>query len=134
MNKQQAYNDFWSRFGVLAFEENAVPDDETIAQMIKNGYANAKYPYITYQVITDDLDDQIIPTASLWDKNSSWQRIDELSNTISDYISRMGTIKLNNGRMFIFKGTPYAQHQGDANDNTIKRVILNIGVEFLTEY
>lgn len=134
MNKQQAYNDFWSRFGVLAFEENAVPDDETIAQMIKDGYANAKYPYITYQVIADDIDSQFIASASIWDRNTSWQRVDELSNAISEYITRMPTIKLDNGRMYIFKGSSFAQHMGDESDNTIKRVILSIGVEFLTEY
>ena len=48
MNKQQAYNTFWGGFGVLAFEENSVPDDEIIAELIKAGVAAAKYPYITY--------------------------------------------------------------------------------------
>ncbi len=134
MNKQQAFNDFWSRFGVLAFEENAVPDDETINQMIRDGYAKSKFPYITYEVSTDDLDSPIIPSASIWDRNTSWQRVDELSNTISEYISKMPTIKLDHGRMFIYKGSPFSSHMGDESDNTIKRVILTIGVEFLTEY
>ena len=31
MNKQKAYNSFWRQFGVLAFEENSVPDDEVNA-------------------------------------------------------------------------------------------------------
>lgn len=134
MNKQQAYNQFWQSFGVLAFEENAIPDDETIQSMIDAGYAAAKYPYITYQVLIDDIDSPIVPTASIWDRNTSWQRIDELANAISEHISRMQTIKLDHGRMFIYKGTPFAQHMGSDNDNTIKRNILNIGVEFLTEY
>lgn len=134
MNKQQAYYDFWSRFGVLAFEENAVPDDETIQQLIEAGDVEEKYPMITYQVITDDLDGQIIPTASLWDRNTSWQRLDELSNRIAEYITKMPTIKLDDGRMYLFKASQFAQHMGDEGDNTIKRVVLNLGVEFLTEY
>lgn len=134
MNKQQAYYDFWSRFGVLAFEENAVPNEETIQDMIAAGKAKAKYPYITYQVLIDDMDGVLVPTASIWDKNTSWQRVDELANTISEYISRMPTIKLDNGRMYIYKGSPFAQHEGNDDDNTVKRNILNVGVEFLTEY
>ena len=39
MNKQQALNAFWSGFGVLAFEENSVPDDEAIQSLIDAGVA-----------------------------------------------------------------------------------------------
>lgn len=133
MNKQQAYNTFWNGFGVLAFEENSVPSDEIIENMIKSGLASSKFPYITYQVITDDLGNAVFPTASIWDRNTSWERIDLLSNRISAYIQNMNTIKLDNGRMFMTKGTPFAQH-GAEEDSDIKRVIMNLGVEFFTEY
>ena len=133
MNKQQAYNAFWGGFGVLAFEENSVPDDETFAALIKAGVVASKYPYITYQVLTGDLGSSVFPTASIWDKSSSWERVDTLSNNISAYIQGMNTIKLDNGRMFITKGMPFAQHMGEDGDPYIKRVILNLGIEFLTE-
>lgn len=134
MNKQQAYNAFWSGFGVLAFEENSVPDDDVIAQLIESGVASSKYPYITYQVLIDDLGSPLFPTASIYDKASSWERSDLLSNTIADYIKDMKTIKLDSGRMFITKGSPFAQHFGDdEEDQTIKRIVLNLGVEFFTE-
>ena len=67
MNKQQAYNAFWSGFGVLAFEENAVPDEDTMNALVESGVAPSKYPYITYQVLTGDLDDAFMPTASIWE-------------------------------------------------------------------
>ena len=134
MDKQQAYNAFWGDFGVLAFEENSIPDDTVIQALIDAGVAPAKFPYIAYEVIVDDLNNAIYPSASIYDKSSSWERIDKLVNTISTRIQNMGTIKLDNGRMFITKGSPFAQHMGEGEDFDIKRIVLNLGVEFFTEY
>lgn len=134
MNKQQAYNSFWSGFGVLAFEENTVPDDTVIDELIKSGAAKAKYPYIAYQVIVDDLGHPVYPTASIYDRSNSWERADTLANLVSNTIQNMNTIKLDNGRMFLTKGTPFAQHQLESADLNIRRVILNLGIEFFTEY
>ena len=134
MNKEQAYNAFWSGFGVLAFEENSMPDDKAIDELIKAGIAQAKYPYITYQVIVDDLDHPVFPTASIYDRSTSWQRADELANAISERIQNTETIRLDDGRMFITKGSPFAQHQLENGDLNIRRIILNLGVEFFTEY
>lgn len=135
MNKQQAYKAFWGSFGVLAFEENSVPDDTVIQELVNSGAAQSKYPYITYQVIASDLGDAVYPTASIYDRSSSWERADTLSNVISARIQAMNTIKLDNGRMFITKGSPFAQHmeETDGQDSIIKRVILNLAVEFFTE-
>lgn len=133
MNKQQAYNAFWSGFGVFAFEENSVPDDDVIQSLITAGVASAKYPYITYQVLTDDLGNAVFPSASIYDRSSSWEKADTLSNLISSRIKEMGTIKLDNGRMFITKGSPFSQHLLEEGDTAIKRVVLNLGVEFFTD-
>lgn len=134
MNKEQAYSEFWSGFGVLAWEENSMPDDETIQSLIDAGVAKAKYPYIAYQVIVDDLGYPVFPMASIYDRSTSWKRVDELANVISERIKNMNTIKLDNGRMFITKGSPFMQHQMESEDMNIRRVILNLGVEFFTEY
>ena len=133
MDKQQAYNAFWNSFGVLAFEENSVPDDSIIEEMIRSGIATAKYPYITYQVLIDDLGQPLYPTASIWDRSTSWERADTLANSISARIQEMGTIKLDSGRLFITKGSPYAQHLSEEADRYIRRVVLNLAIEFLTE-
>lgn len=134
MNKQQAFNNFWSGFGVLAFEENTVPDDDTIKALIEAGVAASKYPYITYQVITGDLNGPVFPTASIWDRSNSWERADLLTNRISEAIQKMNTIKLDNGRAFITKGSPFAQHMSEEADSSIRRVVINLAVEFFTEY
>lgn len=133
MNKQQAYRAFWGRFGVLAFEENSVPEDDVIEELIKAGVAKAKFPYITYQVIIDDLGHPVYPTASIYDRSSSWERADTLANTISAEIQEMHTIKLDTGRMFVTKGSPFAQHMLEEGDKAIRRVVLNLGIEFFTE-
>lgn len=117
----------------MAFEENSVPDDKAIEEMIRGGAAAAKYPMITYQVITDDLGQPVYPTASIYDRSSSWERADTLANQISRRISDMNTIKLDNGRMFITKGRPYSQHMDEEGDKAIRRIILNLQVEFFTE-
>lgn len=133
MNKQQALNAFWSGFGVLAFEENTVPTDDVINALIASGAAAAKYPYITYQVITGDLDGPVFPSASIWDKNTSWERADLLANRISADIQEMNTIKLDNGRLFITKGVPFAQHMEEPGDRAVRRINLNTQMEFFTE-
>lgn len=133
MNKQQAYNSFWNSFGVLAFEENSVPTEDVIETMIKAGVAPSRWPMITYQVLIDDIGEPIYPTASIYDKNTSWEKADTLANAISASIQTMGTIKLDSGRMFITKGSPFAQHMGDEADKNIRRIVLNLGIEFLTE-
>ncbi len=132
MNKQQAYNSFWNRFGVLAFEEHSVPDDKVIDELIKAGKAPSKYPYIAYQVIIDDLGHPVFPTASIYDKSSSWETIDLLVNRISDQLKATEVIPLENGRMFIAKGAPFAQHWEENADESIRRTNINLQVEFLT--
>ena len=134
MNKQQAYNEFWSSFGIFAWEENSIPDDNVINDLIKAGVAKAKYPYIAYQVLVDDIDHPVYPTASIYDRSTSWKTADELTNAISERIQTMGTIRLDEGRMFITKGSPFAQHQLESEDLNIRRIILNLGIEFFTEY
>ena len=133
MNKQQAYKAFWGSFGVLAFEENSVPEDDVIQELIKGGAAASKYPYITYQVLIDDLGQPVYPTASIYDKSTSWEKADTLTNAISARIQKMNTIKLDSGRMFITKGSPFGQHMLEEGDKSIRRVVLNLAVEFFTE-
>lgn len=134
MNKQQAYNTFWKQFGVLAFEENSVPDDEAIQALITAGVASSKYPYITYQVLTGDLDSVLTPSASIYDRSNSFERIDLLANEIAESIAYMTPIKVDEGRMHITTGSPFSQHMLEDGDHSIKRNVLTLNVEFFTSY
>ena len=127
MTKEQALYNFWNSFGLQALEENSVPTGEEAP----------KFPYITYQVVIDSFDNQVQLTASLWDRDkngySALLENSKKAEEISQTIGRGGKIlKCDNGRIWLKRGTPFAQNMGDESDNLIKRKYLNITAEFLT--
>ena len=119
MNKVQALNSFWSSFGLKAYDETSVPD-------------NAVLPYITYESSTDEFNHKVALTASLWYRSSSWESIELKQFAIANYISRGGVIvPYDGGSIWIAKGNPWSNRMSDANDDTIRRIVLNVEVEFL---
>jgi len=119
MNKIQALNAFWNGFKLKAYDETSVPD-------------GAELPYITYEVSSDDFGGTLAQTASLWYRSSSWSEITAKEQEIADFITRGGRmIKYDQGAMWITKGTPWAQRMGDPSDELIRRIVLNIQLEFL---
>ena len=120
MTKAAVIYQFWSGFGLTAYEENTVPTD-------------AAFPYITYQLVTDSFDREIPLTASLWYRSESWTAINAKTEEISQKISRGGKIiPCDGGAIWFKRGQPFAQNMGDESDNLIKRKYLNIAVEFMT--
>ena len=120
MTKAAAIYQFWSSFGLTAYEENTVPTDAT-------------FPYITYQLVTDSFDREIPLTASLWYRSESWTAINAKTEEISQKISRGGKIvSCDGGAIWLKRGQPFAQSMGDESDNLIKRKYLNITAEFMT--
>ena len=120
MTKAAAIYQFWSGFGLTAYEENTVPDD-------------AAFPYITYQLVTDSFDREIQFTASLWYRSESWTAINAKAEEISQKIGRGGKIiSCYGGAIWLKRGQPFAQNMGDESDNLIKRKYLNITAEFMT--
>ena len=120
MTKAAAIYQFWSGFGLTAYEENSVPDD-------------AAFPYITYQLVTDGFDREITLTASLWYRGESWTAINAKTEEISQKISRGGKIiACDGGAIWLKRGQPFAQSMGDESDDLIKRKYLNITAEYLT--
>ena len=120
MTKAAAIYQFWNSFGLIAYEENSVPDD-------------AAFPYITYQLVTDSFDREIPLTASLWYRSESWTGINAKTEEISQKISRGGKIvSFDGGAIWLKRGRPFAQNMGDESDNLIKRKYLNITAEFMS--
>lgn len=122
MDKAQTLHAFWSSFGWPAYDEGTVPDDAT-------------YPRITYKVSTDELGNPQALYASLWDRGASWSRVSKMSDTIAEAIKKMRppAIKFDNGRLFITKGTPFAQRMTD-EDDMVRRIYINVTVEYFTAY
>ena len=120
MTKAAAIYQFWSGFGLTAYEENTVPTDAT-------------FPYITYQLVTDSFDREIPLSASLWYRSESWTAINAKTEEISQKISRGGKIiSCDGGAIWMKRGQPFAQNMGDESDGLIKRKYLNITAEFMT--
>ena len=120
MTKEAALYNFWSGFGLTAYEENSVPDEAT-------------FPYITYQLVTDSFDREIPLSASLWYRSESWTAINAKTEEISQKISRGGKIiSCDDGAIWLKRGQPFAQGMGDESDDLIKRKYLNITAEFMT--
>ena len=120
MTKAAAIYQFWSSFGLTAYEENTVPTD-------------VAFPYITYQLLTDSFDREIPLTASLWYRSESWTDINAKTEEISQKISRGGKIiPCDGGAIWLKRGQPFAQSMGEESDDLIKRKYLNITAEFMT--
>lgn len=121
MDKEQVLHSFWSSFGVPAYDENSVPDAK------KNAF-----PYITYEVQTDNIDHVVSLHASIWDRSSSWATVTNLQREIEKKISYGSLIlKCKGGYAYITRGTPFSMRLAD-EDDSIKRIYINIQVEFLT--
>lgn len=120
MNKAQAIHNFWAGFGWPAYDQGSVPD-------------GAPFPRITYQVQTDSLGNALLLNASLWDISTSWERVSLKSDEIARAIVDMAppSVEIEGGRLYIAKGTPFSQRLTDP-DSRIRRILLNINVEFFT--
>lgn len=123
MTKAAAIQEFWGSFGLAAFEENAVPTGED----------KPEFPYITYELATDDLGNETAMTASLWYRGSSWVPANAKADEVGARLGLSGVrLVCDGGYIWLRRGTSFAQSMGDPDDNMIRRKILNIDAMFLT--
>ena len=119
-NKEQTLHDFWSQFNVPAYDESTVPE-------------GASLPRITYEVVTDSFGYETTMTASIWDRSKSWEGVTNILHNIEQAISHGGqTMPYEGGMLWVKKGTPWAQRMADTDDS-IRRIVLNITVEYISE-
>ena len=123
MTKASALYNFFSYFGLDAYEENSVPAGEEAPE----------FPYLTYSLVTDAFDNEVLLTVSLWYRGYSFLAINNKTEEISRAIGRRGKVlDCDGGKIWLKRGTPFAQSMGDESDNSIKRKLINITAEFLT--
>lgn len=122
MDKTQALCAFWGSFEWNAYDEGTVPDD-------------AGYPRITYNVVTDSLDRPLAMYASLWDYGTSWERVTKKADEIAVAIDELypPAIKFDDGRLYITRGTPFAQRMTD-EDDMVRRIYVNIMTEYFSAH
>lgn len=121
MNAEQALHKFWSSFNLVAYDENTVPDD-------------AQLPYITYEASKDFFGATLAQSVSLWYYSQSWAAITEKAEEIAQDIGKGGRmVAYDGGAFWIKRGQPWAQRQPDASDDMVRRIVLNIEIEFVEE-
>ena len=119
MDKFQAYNSFWNSFGLKAYDETSVPDGTPM-------------PYITYESSSDSFGYSMSLSAQLWYRDSSWKDITLKAEQISDAITRGGKlVSYDEGAFWILRGTPFTRRMSEPDDDTVRRLILNVDVEFI---
>lgn len=124
MDKAQAINDFWSEFGLPVYDENTVPTGESSPEL----------PYLTYNTVSDNFGNVLNLHASLWYRSMSWAEVTKKADEIADFIDYGLICDVDGGYMTVDRGTPFAQRIPDNSDDTIRRILINIQVEFDTEF
>ena len=120
MTKTAALHDFFSSFGLMAYQEYSVPE-------------NAEFPYLTYSVVTDSIENNVALTANLWYRSSSWTTCNAKAEEISKYIGNGGrVVAYDGGAVWLRRGTPFVQSMNDETDDLIRRKYINITAEFLS--
>lgn len=115
MDKIQALTQFWSQFGLTAYDETTVPD-------------KAPFPYLTYEVAEADFGNERSASASLWYYSTSWSDITQKAEEIYSYIGRGGRIVLYDGGGLWIK-RDNMQRMGESD--MIRRYLINYIIEFI---
>lgn len=118
MDKGQAVQWFWSRFGLNTYDQYTVPED-------------AQMPYITYSFAMDKMDNVVLLNASLWYRSTSWKAITQKAEEIANYLNMYNIIPLDEGYLYLYRGTPFAQRMAD-EDTDVRRIYFNVNAEYLT--
>lgn len=122
-DKWQALNAFWNSFSLNAYDENTVPDD-------------AQMPYITYNGASDSWDYDVPTNASIWYRTSSWADVSQKAEEIAKAIGENGyyITPIDGGYMVIKKGNVFAQRMNDPDDDSVRRILLSVLINYLTAY
>lgn len=116
-DKWTAQNTFWNGFGLTAYDAYTVPDD-------------ADMPYITYEAMTAGFDEKTAVSASLWYESTSWSAISAKAAEIEDLIGSGMGVEYDGGRLWVTKETPFAQRLNDPSNDRIRRIVLQVAIEF----
>ena len=129
MNKAEAFHRFWSSFGVTAWDANTVPDEETMRDMGLDPFPRLIY---TFSVGYWE-DGNILQSASLFYRSTSWEAITDKAEEIGRAIGMGGVIlRYDGGAVWVKRGTPFYQRMADPEDEMIRRIYFNLATEFLS--
>lgn len=118
MDREQALNEFWNSFDLIAYDETSVPD-------------TAQLPYITYEVAVSNLNNAIPLSVSVWYRSTGWKNITNKAQEILQTIGRGGTMKnYDGGAFWVTLQSPQYQRMSEPSDDMIRRIVINTMVEY----
>ena len=118
-NKYQALYEFYNTFGIPAYEENSVPED-------------AELPYITYEIMTADLDmENIAMSCQIYFKSNSLMKVNAITEKLYNTLSGGLKLKCDTGYIVLYRGRPFAQNR-PSGDKTVKAKYINISADYIT--
>lgn len=118
MNKFQAVQQYWSSFGLMAYNELTVPSD-------------AQLPYITYQSAVGSLNGQMILNGALWYRGTSWSPIMQKVIEMEPYADQ--EIPFDSGSLKIRRPVSnWAQPMSEPSDDKIRKIVFTVEAEFLS--
>lgn len=128
MTKDKALYAFFSGFGIPAYPDNAVLNE--------NGEPDVVLPYLTYTPVFDAWGGEPVSlTVNLWYRTESEAIPNAKAQEISEAIGIGGkTVPCDEGYIWIKRGSPFYQSISDETDSAIKRRYINMTAEYLTEY
>lgn len=120
MDRWQALYAFWSGFGVPAYEENSVP----------SGSLAPSFPYITYEASVSPFDADVLMSASIWTRSTSWEQADEIADTIENTIKDGYVVPYDGGMIYIVPNDPLSKHMSEPTDDMVKRNLFGVRYHF----
>ena len=125
-DKVSALQTFWSSFGINAYPSIKVPE-KARSDLLKKGV-----PYITYDIVLGLFDQLCYMTGQIHYNVmlTGIAPLDKKQQSIVDDLKRVGTtVPYKDGIMIVNLSSPAVQLMTEENDS-IKKAIINIVVEF----
>lgn len=119
--KFEAFHAFCESFGLTAYEETTVP----------TGTNAPVLPYITYSLPYDVFNRPVSATMNIWTRSTSWSSALKKFSEIEKEINSGKYIICDGGALLITFGSPIMNRMGDDSDDAIRRIVININVEFI---
>lgn len=124
-DKAQVLYNFWSSFGLTAYDAATIPTGENSPEL----------PYITYETTTGALEQVLSLEASIWYKSTSWEEISKKADEIAEKLGVGGYVMpVDGGYLWLVRGNPFAQRMTIESDDSVRRIYINVQAEFLTAY
>lgn len=131
MTKWEAQQYYWSSFGLLAFNEQTVPDFVPVEEGQQIVMKPLETPYITYEPVVGSLNGPMTATARVWYHGTSYKDVFKKCDEIAEKGDK--EIPIKGGKMLVrIPERNFARPLDDPNDKQLRTAVLTVNIEFLS--